>query len=89
MRRKAARRDVYLALDSEREYQHKKWGSETHTVTEYLLYMEHSLFLARAMASSLSMSDEANKRKVLDCVRKVTALGVVCMEDEGAPRREF
>jgi hypothetical protein len=82
------RREVYAAIDSERSYQGMKWGDPTKTVAEYILYMEHYLGRARAIASSTDMSGQGNKAKAMDEIRKVTALGVVCMEDNGAPQRE-
>lgn len=87
MTRKVERSAVYAAIDSERDYQ-GKWGDRTHTTTEYLLFMEDYLAAARRLASTTDMSVPEFDRKVLDFVRKVTALGVVCMEDNGAPQRE-
>lgn len=72
---------AYRAIDSEREYQ-KKWGEKPHEVSSFILYMEHHLALARAIASSTSPESAA-----LDEIRKVTALGVACMEQHGAPLR--
>jgi hypothetical protein len=85
----ATREEVYKALDSERTYQKRRWNADTtssegvHTATEYILFMEHYLSEARRLASTAS---EGNLM-VLDFVRKVTALGVACMEQNGAPKR--
>ncbi len=83
------RTEVYDAIDSERAYQDSRWNGDTtescgkHTATEFILYMEHYLAKARALASTTVEGDP----EVLDAVRKVTALGVACMEGNGAPRR--
>ena len=86
MNRRVTRVEVYDAINSERHYQ-AKWGNRTQTATEYILYMEHHLAEARRLASTLDLEDHDSEIKVLNFVRKVTALGVVCMEDNGAPRR--
>lgn len=84
------RSKVYEAIDGERAYQEARWHEGTtpscgkHTATEFILFMEHYLEGARKLASTTA---EGNT-EVLDFVRKVTALGVACMEENGAPRRE-
>lgn len=83
-----SRRDVYKAIDSERTYQNEHWGDRTHTVTEYILYLEHHLELARRLASTKDLTVAIDHKAVMDCIRKVTALGVVAMEEHGAPHRE-
>ena len=83
-----SRRDVYKAVDSERTYQEEQWGDRSHSVTEYILFMEHYLFEARKRASTKDLSVPIHHNDVLDFIRKVTALGVVCMEENGAPHRE-
>lgn len=83
-----SRRDVYKALDSERAYQNEKWGDRSHSVTEYILYMEHYLEEARKHASTKDQSIHIHHNDTLDFIRKVTALGVVAMEQNGAPHRE-
>ena len=82
-----SRRDVYKAIDSERAYQNEKWDRD-HTVTEYILYMEHYLEEARKRASTKDLKVPIHHNDVMDFIRKVTALGVVCMEQNGAPHRE-
>lgn len=81
------RRDVYEALDSEREYQAQKWAGHTHSIEEYVLYMEHYLMLLRTHCSMTDFQDPANVSEALSGVRKVAALGVACMEEHGAPAR--
>jgi hypothetical protein len=90
---KTSRADVYGAIDSERDYQDMRIerdgstsaGEHYHTPEEYLLYMEHYMLEARRIASTTW--GPAAKPAILDVLRKVTALGVACMEDNGAPRR--
>jgi len=83
-----SRRDVYGAIDSERTYQNERWGDRSHSVTEYILFMEHYLLEARNRASTKDLTVHIHNNDVLDFIRKVTALGVVCMEENGAPHRE-
>ena len=85
----ATREEVYAAIDSERDYQDSRWNADTtpsegrHTASEFILYMEHYLMRAREIAAT---SAEGNP-EVLDWVRKVTTLGVACLEQNGAPHR--
>lgn len=87
-----SREEVYAAIDSERDYQEMRIVrdgttaiEEGHTPEEYLLYMEHYMHLAREAASTIW--GPAAKPAVLDVIRKITALGVACMETNGAPKR--
>ena len=81
---------VYSAIDSERAYQEMRVdrdnGSPSHTPEEFLLYMDYYLHLAKQTAST-TWGPEAHEQ-MLHAIRKVTALGVACMEANGAPRRE-
>jgi len=87
------RSEVYKALDSERDYQDKRWenyrgldgvheNATDRTLDEFILYMEEYLQMAR------SHSVHGQEAEGLNMVRKVTALGVGCMERHGAPQRE-
>lgn len=84
------RSDVYAALDSERAYQEKcvqnSDGNPFHSVEDFILFMEDYLHEARHIASRTW--GPAAKPKTLEVLRKVTALGVACMELHGAPQRE-
>lgn len=89
---KVIREEVYAALDGEREYQEmriQRDGSTAlhghHTPEEYLLYMEDYLNEAKHVASRV-WGPEAHMQ-ILDIVRKVTALGVACMEQNGVVKR--
>ena len=90
------RRDVYDALDGERRYQDDRVAEaqaadphyflKTHPVTAYLVFMED--YLREALhIQARDWTPECDER-TLEVVRKVTALGVACMEKHGAPRRK-
>ena len=85
------REDVYKAIDGERSYQVKRWGDDQETeINSFILYMEHHLTRARELASTQVDGNNyfgATGKTSLDCVRKVVALGVACMEKNGAPLR--
>lgn len=84
------RSDVYKYLDTEREYQDLRWGSqkngndipdEEKPIPEWINYMEYHLMKAKEMTRSFDYKAALNE------VRKVTALGVRCMELYGCPER--
>ncbi len=90
---RASRTIVYQAIDGERDYQDKVWGPTAcggeHEVAAFISYMEHYLTRAREWTSTLSDgAANSNGETALDFVRKVTALGVACMEQNGAVRRK-
>jgi hypothetical protein len=94
--KKGVRADVYKAIDGEREYQQKWEDAESkgkHETGAFILFMEHYLQEARRLESTLENGGN-HIQKVhgaegsLDFVRKVTALGVACMEQNGAPPRD-
>lgn len=84
------REEVYAIVDSERAYQDSLAStSETdgfHTYAEFLLYIDDYVQQAKRVASTTWGPDA--KTKTLDMIRKVTALGVACMEQNGAAPRE-
>lgn len=82
----STRVEVYQAIDGERIYQDSKpnhsWAQDNMTsVAAWILYMEEHLARAKRAVYEL------NETQALHEVRKVTALGVACMEHKGAPRR--
>lgn len=88
---KTDRQEVYQAIDSERDYQDKKWGSFSsmgrpghgeRTVDEFVLYI-HGYTSKLVDIAVISNKPE----EVLDFVRKVAGLCVHCMEQHGAPKR--
>lgn len=85
---------VYEAIDGERDYQGSVWNADTtssggqHETAAFILYMEEYLARARELSATLAEgATNENGEEALDFVRKVTALGVACMEQNGAPRR--
>ncbi len=93
--KKAVRADVYKAIDGERDYQEKWEKAESEGIHEtgaFILFMEYYLQEARRLESTLEnggngMLKPQGAEGSLDFVRKVTALGVACMEQNGAPPR--
>ncbi len=86
---KATRSQVYIALNSERDYQDKKFGggdtyhsSIDRTLDEFILYIQQ--YAAEAGA----LSTHGDEIAALHHIRKVGALCVGCMEEHGAPQRE-
>lgn len=91
----ATRNDVYVAINTERAYQAKVWNEGTtesggrHETAAFLTYMREYLRRAELLSSTLADGavNEAGECD-LDMIRKVTALGVACMEQHGAPKRQ-
>jgi len=89
----ATRQEVYAAIDSERDYQASRWNPSTTVtggvhdhVSTWILYMEDYLAEAKHILSRTAEQDAVPQ--ALHIIRKVTALGVACMEQLGAPKRE-
>lgn len=82
---------VFDVVGSELDYQETKWNPETttsggrHSVAEYLLYIEHHVSVARTLLSTLPSPQSEDQG--LEHIRKITALGVRTMMQNGAPRR--
>jgi hypothetical protein len=88
----ATRQEVYAAVDGERAYQDARWvddqapaGVHQHTPTEWLVYMQD--YLTEAMGFATRCADPASAQLILHNIRKITAMGVACMEQNGAPTR--
>jgi hypothetical protein len=84
------RQEVYAVIDGERDYQDSlaptsENGEGRHTYAEFLLYMDDYVQQAKRVASTTWGPDA--KIKTLDMIRKVTALGVACMEQNGVVPR--
>ena len=82
------RTQVYEAIDGERDYQVTRWTRPTpnRTIDEWAMYFE---VYARKLCdlAAITNNDERVPEK-LDIVRKLSAMGVACMEQHGAPKRE-
>lgn len=85
------RQQVYAALDSEREYQDRRWNPTTTTsrgqhsfeawftyITDYVAEAQHLLSRGAAQDTQLAAAH---------ILRKVTVMGVAAMEQLGAPVR--
>lgn len=90
----ATRQEVYEALDSERAYQNARWcrtepekaaGHNPHSVAEWLTYMRY--YIEKGLETVTTSNDPDASTQGLEFARKVAALGVVCMEQHGAPKR--
>lgn len=87
----ATRKEVYEAIDGERDYQDAMAGNSARAKIEdnrdqgsLILLMEHYLNKVRtAHAGPNSLGNPA----VFTEIRKVVALGVMAMEKYGAPKR--
>lgn len=85
------RKEVYEAIDSERDYQDIRWNAETttsggfHSPAEWLVYMQD--YLREAFSQASRRADPESRGMVMNTIRKITAMGVVCMEQNGAPKR--
>jgi hypothetical protein len=86
------RAEVYEAIDGERKYQAFRWNQHTtstggfHSVTEWLTYIRD--YAEEGLHHVSRNADPDASEHALHTVRKIAALGVACMEDKGAPRRE-
>jgi hypothetical protein len=84
------RKKVYDLIDGERDYQDKRWensggrpksDSET-PVANWVLYIRYQV--EEAMNAVYFLDED----KALEHIRKITALGVACMEyNETKPRK--
>ena len=87
----ATRAEIYAAIDGERDYQDRRWAPEEtstggrHSVAEFAIFIDDYL---REMKTQLSRNAEPGaSARALETLRKITAMGVACMEQHGAPRR--
>lgn len=69
------------ALKQERAYQHQKFPGHKHTVCEWIAIQED--ILGKAKKAWHVFGDDA----ALHEIRQLTATGVACMEEHGAPLR--
>jgi len=81
----AFRADVYDAIDEEREYQEERWPGHAHSNTEFLVYIDHYVKKGFFAASTLDGGDYGTETK--DNLRKIAALAVAAMEQNGLVRR--
>ena len=77
------RQDVYSAIESERSYQDYRWPGHKHSFEEYAYYMEQYLAEFKAMISHADSNDQVVIDNSRDFFRKITAMGVAAMEENG------
>lgn len=75
--------EVFGVVSGEREYQLQRWPGHKHSVGAYLSYMWHHLRVVNEYDSTLDCSDPEQLLVVMDQIRKLAALGVACMEENG------
>lgn len=85
-KRTKIREHVYKVIDEERKYQGLRWGIKLgsiiiepkHSVGDFIVFMEE--FLKRAKQK---LTCEIHSADAMCEIRKVTALGIACMEENG------
>jgi hypothetical protein len=77
------RAEVYAAIDGEREYQRNRWGAvgAYHEPAAWITFMQEYLDRARVAVT------EGNHEDAMHAIRKVAALGVAAMENQGVYSR--
>ena len=89
--RSATRRDVYEAVDTERDYQDSRWNASTttsrgiHSQTEWLAYIEDYLREAQHILARTARQEA--RERVNHIMRKIAAMAVSAMEEHGAIKR--
>lgn len=86
------RQEVYDAIDGERDYQERRWNRNTtaseglHTVSEWIVYMQD--YMTQAINQVSRHPEPQASQMALETIRKITTMGVCCMEQNGAPKRQ-
>jgi hypothetical protein len=79
------RSKVFEAIDDERYYQDRKWGTieeHPHEVGAWIMLMT-----ALIRDAEVAWSSNAGDQRALEEIRKVLAVGVACAEQHGIPGR--
>ena len=80
------------AIQGEFNYQDSRWNEDTtptegvHSVTEWIAYMEDYLLEAKHQVAR--GADPAASNLALNTIRKVTAMGMRCMQENGIRKRK-
>jgi len=77
------RDEVYRRLSGERDYQDARWPGHRHTPLEFAAFMQHYI------NEAISRDTKGDTDGCLESLRKATALGVACFEENGVPARAF
>lgn len=86
------RNEVYLAIDSERDYQDKMWNCETtascgkHSPEEWYMYIEDYINEAKHILSRKNVQEAYPE--AMNIMRKVAAMSVCAMEQHGVKNRK-
>jgi len=85
---KLTREEVFEKLSAERDYQEKRWESglrerpdKEKDIGEWIIYMEFLLNAAKHQVYFL------HSESAMSEIRKMTAVGVACLEIHGCPDR--
>jgi hypothetical protein len=90
---KLTREEVYTLINGERNYQDLKWGTNpqakhaNHSPEEWLTYIEDYLNEAKHILSREAYG--VCEEKAMDITRKIAAMAVCAMEQNGAPARDL
>lgn len=90
---KLTRKEVYDAIDSERNYQDLRWNEGTtssggvHSPEEWYMYIENYVNEAKGILSRENV--QSSYPKAMDIMRKVAAMSVCAMEQNGTKLREI
>ena len=77
------RKVVYNAIDNERNYQKEKWQEQVYgSVGDYVAYLQH---YQNELVADITKSGDTNA--ALNTMRKIAALCVACMEENGVVER--
>ena len=85
------RKKVYKILDGERDYQDMRWNESTtdsrgiHPPSEWLVFIQH--YLTEAIHKATRFPDPKAKEETMIIIRKIAAMGVCAMEQNGCPPR--
>ena len=87
------RAEVYAVIDEERTYQSERWNSKTttsggiHSNTEFLVYIKD--YVEEALHYACRNPDPDATRFSQHNLRKIAALAVAAMEQNGIKRRDL
>lgn len=88
---KSTRKEVYKAIDSERDYQDSRWNRNTtnsegiHSEYEWLIFIQDYVNEGMHIASREPEPDA--RKKVNDQLRKIAAMAINALEQNGVSPR--
>lgn len=78
------RQEAFAAVDGELEYQLAKFGENPHEIDAFATYIRQYSKILDEVATQPSEPWEK-----LTVMRKIAAIAIRCMEQHGAPKRDF